>query len=78
MLPSSNNGANLGSTSLEWGNGYIRAIKARHYDSSGNYTGDYNMYYGYSSCTNHYFYRGATGGGQAHVLTINRDGITVP
>lgn len=78
VLPYGNCAYNFGSTSYEIANTYTRAIYARHYDSSGNYTGDYNMYYGYNRCTNHYFYRGSTGGGQAHVLTINRDGITVP
>ena len=76
LMPYTNTTRVFGDGSHEWTQGAIRVVYARHFDSSLAFSNDYNMYYGYNRCTNHYFYRGATGGGQAHVATININGIT--
>lgn len=38
---------NLGSTTAEFGKGFIRAIAARHLDADAVYSGDHNLYIGY-------------------------------
>lgn len=76
LRPYANGSGTLGSSDYEWGTTYSREVYARHFDSSANVSGDYNIYYGYNRCTNHYFYRGATGGGRVHVATINATGIS--
>ena len=70
LTPGSNNGSNLGSSSLEWSGTYSRVVYARHFDSSANYTSDRNMYYGYNRGAAHYFYK-YDGSTRTHLATID-------
>ena len=75
VRPYTSGSKDLGSSSLEWGTGYIRQIYARYLDSSANYTGDHNLFIGYSSTYDTYVY--TINPSRQLIATFNSAGITL-
>lgn len=73
VRPYTSGSKDLGSSSLEWGTGYIRQIYARYIDNSANYTGDYNLYIGYHTTYDTYVY--TVNPSRQLVATFNSAGI---
>ena len=76
ILPATNITYTLGSDTHEFETTYTRQIYARYYDSSANYTDNRDIYYGYNSADNHYFYT-YDGTTRTHRATINATGLLI-
>lgn len=76
ILPATNITYTLGSDTYEFETTYTRQIYARYYDSSANYTDNRDIYYGYNSADNHYFYT-HDGTTRTHRATINETGLFI-
>ena len=68
---------NLGGTSNEWKNGYIRQVNARHLDASKVYSSDHNLYIGYGAEaeTNKTLFYYSTSSSRTQFAELNSNGL---